>query len=120
MRTAHNRSPIQLFCEGAVSHSTYTGARSVLLGEVPEDNYGVDEDGPPIVPTDMDNGAVVVTPPTVHLSQAQRDELVSAIDSVRDDGHGVSLYLAAQKVIALYYHCGVIIFCPFRLNYICN
>ena len=44
MRTAPNRSPIQLFHEGAVMHSTYTGARSVLLGEVP-DNYGVDEDG---------------------------------------------------------------------------
>ena len=55
MRTAHNRSPIQLFCEGAIMHSTYTGARSVLLGEVPDDNYGVDKDGPLIVPTDMYN-----------------------------------------------------------------
>ena len=44
MRTAHNRSPIQLFCEGAVTYSTYTGARNVLLGEVPDDNYGVDEE----------------------------------------------------------------------------
>ena len=80
MRTAHNRSPIQLFCEGAVTHSTYTSARSVLLGEVP------DEDGPPIVPTDMDDGAIVVTPPAVHLSQAQHDDLASAVNSVRDDG----------------------------------
>lgn len=99
MRTAHNRSPIQLFCEGAVTHSNYTGARSVLLGEVPDDNYGVDEGGPPVVPTDMDSGAVVVTPPAVRLSQAQLDDLVSAIDSVRDDGHGVSLYLAAQRFL---------------------
>ena len=68
MRTAHNRSLIQLFCEGAVTHSSYTGARSIMFGEVPDDNYGVEEDGPPIIPTDMDGGAVAVTPPAVHLS----------------------------------------------------
>ena len=101
MRTAHNRSPIQLFCEGAVTYSTYTGARSVLLGEVPDGNFGVDDDGPPIVPTesDMDSGAVVVTPPAVYLSQAQHDDLASAVDSVQDDGHAVSLYLAAQRFL---------------------
>ena len=65
----------------------YTGVRSIQLGEVPDDNYGVDKDGPPILPTDMDGGAVVVTPPAVHLSQAQRDDLASAVNSVRDDGH---------------------------------
>ena len=51
------------------------------------------------MPTDMDSGAVVVTPPAVRLSQAQLDDLVSAIDSVQDDGHGVSLYLAAQRFL---------------------
>ena len=46
----------------------------------------VDSDrGPLVVPTDMDSGAVAVTPPAVHLSQAQLDDLVSAIDSVRDN-----------------------------------
>ena len=46
MRTAHNLFPVQFFCEGAVTHSNYTGVRSVLLGEVPDDNYSVDEGGP--------------------------------------------------------------------------
>ena len=72
-----------------------------MFGEVPDDNYGVEEDGPPIIPTDMDGGAVAVTPPAVHLSQSQQDDLATAVDSVQDDGHGVSLYLAAQ---ALYCH----------------
>ena len=48
MRMAHCRSLIQLFCEGAVTHSTYTGARNILMGELLDDNYGVDEDGPAI------------------------------------------------------------------------
>ena len=59
----------------------------------------MDEDGPPIVPTDIDSGAVVVTPPAVHLSPAQHDDLASAVDSSQDDGHGVSLYLAARRFL---------------------
>ena len=65
----------------------------------------MDEGGPPVVPTDMDSGAVVVTPPAVHLSRAQLDDLVSAIDSVRDNGHRVSLP-GSTKVLAVC-HCRV-------------
>ena len=67
-----------------------------MFGEVPDDKYGVEEDGPTIIPTDMDGGAVAVTPPVVHLSQSQQDDLATAVDSVQDDSHRVSLYLAAQ------------------------
>lgn len=37
----------------------------------------------------MDGGAVAV-------SQSQQDDIATAVDSVQDDGHGVSLHLAAQ------------------------
>ena len=47
----------------------------------------------------MDGDAVAVTPPAVHISQSQQDDLVTAVDSVQEDSHRVSLYLAAQRFL---------------------
>ena len=97
MRTVHNRSPLQMFFEGVFTHSSCTGAQSIIAGDVPDSNYGVDDEGPTSVD---DDDSVIVMPPSVTISSEQLEELESLIDPTEDDGqHGITMYIAAREFL---------------------
>lgn len=98
MRTVNNRSPLQMFFEGVLTHSSHTGAQSIIAGDVPDSTYGIDDEVPASVNNDDDS--VIVTPPSVTISSEQLEELESVIDPTQDDGqHGITLYIAAREFL---------------------
>ena len=93
----HNCSPLQMFFEGVLTHSSCTGAQSITAGEVQDSNYGIDDEGPTSV--DNDDDSVIVMPP-VTISSEQLEELESLIDPAEDDGqHVITMYIAAREFL---------------------
>ena len=98
MRTAHNHSPLQVFYEGVLSHSTCTGAHSIIAGDIPDSTYGIDDEVPGSI--DSEDDSVVVVPPSVNISPEQLEQLEWAIDPIQDDNqHGMALYIAAREFL---------------------
>ena len=98
IRTAHNHTPRQLFVLG--THITPIEAETVGDVLIPDDHYGVDEDGP-VPEVQVDNGVIVV-PPRVELNAQQEivmEHIANQISTV-DDGHdGVLHFLQTLQLI---------------------
>ena len=77
MRTVNNCSPLQMFYEGVLTHSSSTGAQSIIAGDVPDSIYGIDDEAPSCID---DDDSVIVTPPFVTIFLEQLEELESVID----------------------------------------
>ena len=98
-RTAHNKSPLQLFLLGVLANRQ---SGRVEIDEVlnPGLDYGIDDNGPfPLIESDE---AVVVNPPTVQLDPNQMAILnhISSVTALSDDhNHGISHYLQTLELI---------------------
>lgn len=96
MRTVNNRS-LRIFY-GVFTHSSSTGAPSIIAGDEPDSTYGINDEAPTSV--DNDGDSVIVTPPSVISSSQQLEELELAIDPTQDDGQrGITVYIAAREFL---------------------
>ena len=93
LRTVHNQSPFQVFHEGVLQFSSYSGARGIIEGQVPDSYYGIDEEAPIPAPQVGDDNIVEVVSPRNPLHQDTYEQLLMEVDPFEDDGeHGISLY----------------------------
>ena len=87
LHTVHNQSPFQVFHEGVLQFSSYSGSRGIIEGQVPDTMYG----GPTPQTGHYDDIVEVVSP--LNPLQDDYEQLLIEVDPFEDDGeHGISLY----------------------------
>ena len=105
LRTAHNRTPIQLYAEGNPQ------SLSILLNDAEQEQYGIHWDGP--IPHNLDDQeiTVIVEPPNMPLMDQDwgilaghfQDQLYPEIETVENNlmspatNYGVDMYLEVQQ-----------------------
>ncbi len=96
VRTEHNMSPNQLFVSGILASESRT--RSILEEIVNPSQFGVEEDGIPLIDNE---GAVICDPPTLNflLTPAQESDLTQVIEQTTEDDYGISQYLAVLQLV---------------------
>lgn len=103
MRTANNRSPLQLWYSGlhAVVMSNSSAVQSLMSDNTNWNDYGIDEH---ISNIDTDNNVNVPEIP-IQISENETQEIQQHINPLADDGnHGINLYqltLAALQELTL-------------------
>ena len=90
IRTAHNKSPHQLFTAGMLI-LRHSGLIALDFFNQVDSTYGIDEDGP--VPTDDDNLAVQIPECSYTLSDTDFALLQQTVDPLSSsDDYGIDLY----------------------------
>ena len=90
VRTAHNRSPHQLFVSGAL-RLRQSGLVALDFFEGVDERYGVAEEG---LATDVDATSVEVPENTFHLDDEHFEELRQRVDPLSEsNSYGIDLYL---------------------------